>query len=125
MAGVIGLRGPDIEKRDALRGYQVVWADADRPIIRPHTGSPVLRIVEGTPVVERHVFGFSRRFSSCNERNAKRDDGKMWKPLFGHDDHHGVAPVSHSLEWVERGDGAGKRPIRIERAEGASTAVPA
>lgn len=124
MAGVIGLRGPDIEKRDALRGYQVVWADADRPIIRPHTGSPVLYVGEdGKPTVERHVFGFSRRFSSFNARADKLEEGKMWAPMFGKAGHHGVAPVSYILEWSEV-DGE-KRPYRIERADGAAMAVPA
>ncbi|MHB8633105.1 MAG: SOS response-associated peptidase family protein [Thermoplasmatota archaeon] len=121
MAGVIGLRGPDIEKRDALRGYKVQFLDADRPIIRPHTGSPVLRVVDGAAIVERHVFGFSRRFSSFNARDDKLLEGKMWKPLYGKS--HGVAPVSYILEWGDMGEG--KRPYRIERADGAAMAVPA
>jgi putative SOS response-associated peptidase YedK len=123
VAGVIGLRGPDIEKRDALRGYQVVFEDADRPIIRPHTGSPVLRVVDGKPVVERHVFGFSRKFSSFNARDDKLEDGKMWKSLYGKQGHHGVAPVSYILEWGDMGNG--KQPFRIERADGAAMCVPA
>src|SRR5688500_10684389 len=61
VAVVIGLRGPDIEKRDALRGYKVEFIDADRPYVRPHTGLPVLTLKEGKPDVHRHVFGFSRR----------------------------------------------------------------
>lgn len=123
MAGVIGLRGPDIAKRDALRGYKVEWRDADRPIIRPHTGAPVLHLVDGQPVVDRHVFGFSRRFSSFNARDDKLAEGKMWKGLFGKDRHHGVVPVSYILEWSEAG--GIKRPYRIERADGAAMAVPA
>lgn len=123
VAGVIGLRGPDIEKRDALRGYQVVFKDADRPIIRPHTGSPVLYLEDGKPAVARHVFGFSRRFSSFNARDDKLEEGKMWKGLFGKPGHHGVAPVSYILEWGDMGDG--KRPYRIERSDGAAMAVPA
>lgn len=125
MAGVIGLRGPDIEKRDALRGYQVVFKDADRPIIRPHTGSPVLYFKDGAPTVERHVFGFSRRFSSFNAREDKLEEGKMWKGMFGKPGHHGVAPVSYILEWGDLGKGEGKQPFRIERADGAAMAVPA
>ena len=66
MAGIIGLRGPDIDKRGALRGYKVEWHHADRPFVRPHTGWPVLYLDEGEPQVERHVFGFSRRFTSFN-----------------------------------------------------------
>jgi len=121
MAGVIGLRGPDIEKRDALRGYEVEWADADRPYIRPHTGLPVLSIRDGKPVVERHVFGFARKFSSFNARKEKLEESPMWSKLFGK--HHGVAPVSYILEWAEA---AGvKTPYRIERADGAAMAVPA
>lgn len=124
MAGVIGLRGPDIQKRDALRGYKVEFLDADRPIIRPHTGSPVLYLDEaGAPRVDRHVFGFSRRFSSFNARDDKLEDGKMWPPLFAHAGHHGVAPVSYILEWCEL-DGV-QTPLRIERADGAAMAVPA
>jgi putative SOS response-associated peptidase YedK len=121
MAGVIGLRGPDIMKRDALRGYKVVWKDADRPMIRPHTGLPVLHIQDGEPVVERHVFGFSKEFTSFNARMDKLESGKMWSRMFGK--HHGVAPVSYILEWSDRGDG--KKPYRIERADGAAMAVPA
>lgn len=124
MAGVIGLRGPDIQKRDALRGFKVEFRDADRPIIRPHTGSPVLFLDEaGDPAVDRHVFGFSRRFSSFNARDDKLEEGKMWKGLFAHPGHHGVAPVSYILEWT---DIDGKQvPLRIERADGAAMAVPA
>lgn len=123
MAGVIGLRGPDIAKRDALRGYKVEFLDADRPYVRPHTGLPVLVLEEGVPKVQRHVFGFSRRFSSFNAREDRLADGKMWKPLFAHAGHHGVAPVSYILEWS---DVTGtKTPYRIERADGAAMAVPA
>lgn len=121
MAGVIGLRGPDIDKREALRGYKVEFKDADRPFIRPHTGLPVLYMKEGKPVVERHVFGFSKRFSSFNAREDKLDDSKMWSTLWGK--HHGVAPVSYILEWA--GEGDEKTPYRIERADGAAMAVPA
>jgi putative SOS response-associated peptidase YedK len=121
VAGIIGLRGPDIEKRDALRGFQVEFRDADRPIIRPHTGCPVLRLVEGEPVVERHVFGFSKRFSSFNARTDRLGESRMWKGMFGK--HHGVAPVSYVLEWADLGDG--KRPYRIERTDGSAMAVPA
>lgn len=121
MAGVIGLRGPDIAKRDALRGYKVEWRDADRPLIRPHTGAPVLYLKEGEPVVERHVFGFSKEFSSFNAREDKLETGKMWSRMYGQ--HHGVAPVSYILEWSDQGDG--KKPYRIERADGAAMAVPA
>jgi putative SOS response-associated peptidase YedK len=125
VAGVIGLRGPDIEKRDALRGYQVVFVDADRPYVRPHTGLPVLTMKEGKPDVHRHVFGFSRRFSSFNAREDKLAESKMWSGMFAKPGHHGVAPVSYILEWGDLGDGAGKRPFRIERADGAAMAVPA
>lgn len=121
MAGVIGLRGPDIEKRDALRGYKIEWKDADRPIIRPHTGAPVLHVVDEKPVVERHVFGFAKKFSSFNARSENLESGKMWSRLFGK--HHGVAPVSYILEWGDVGNG--KQPFRIERADGAAMAVPA
>jgi putative SOS response-associated peptidase YedK len=121
VAGVIGLRGPDIEKRDALRGYQVEWKDADRPLIRPHTGAPVLALHDGKPEVGRHVFGFSKRFSSFNARDDKLEESRMWTHLFGK--HHGVAPVSYILEWADFG--GGKRPFRIERADGAAMAVPA
>src|SRR6266545_3960771 len=121
MAGVIGLRGPDIMKRDALRGYKVEFKDADRPFIRPHTGLPVLYLKDGQPTVERHVFGFSKRFSSFNARADKLETGKMWSTMFGK--HHGVAPVSYILEWAES-DGE-KTPYRIERADGAAMAVPA
>ncbi|HEX9709339.1 MAG TPA: SOS response-associated peptidase family protein [Candidatus Thermoplasmatota archaeon] len=121
MAGVIGLRGPDIDKREALRGYKVEFKDADRPFIRPHTGLPVLYLKEGEPVVERHVFGFSKRFSSFNARDDKLEEGKMWKGMFGKS--HGVAPVSYILEWADFGDG--KKPFRIQRADGAAMAVPA
>lgn len=121
MAGVIGLRGPDIEKRDALRGYRVEFVDADRPYVRPHTGLPVLSIRDGKPMVERHVFGFSKEFSSFNARADKLETGKMWSRMFGK--HHGVAPVSYILEWLEVDDE--KRPYRIERADGAAMAVPA
>jgi putative SOS response-associated peptidase YedK len=124
MAGVIGMRGPDIAKRDALRGYQVEWLDADRPYIRPHTGLPVLTMKDGAPDVHRHVFGFSRRFSSFNARADRLVDDKMWSRMFGHAGHHGVAPVSYILEWGDLGDGVGKRPFRIERADGAAMAVP-
>lgn len=123
VAGVIGLRGPDIEKRDAIRGYKVEFLDADRPYVRPHTGLPILTLDQGTPRVDRHVFGFSRRFSSFNAREDKLADGKMWKPLFAHDGHHGVAPVSYILEWS---DVTGEKvPYRIERVDGAAMAVPA
>ncbi len=125
MAGVIGLRGPDIDKRDALRGYQVVFKDADRPYVRPHTGLPVLTVKDGQPDVHRHVFGFSRRFSSFNAREDKLEEGKMWSTMFGKPGHHGVAPVSYILEWGDLGDGDGKRPFRIERADGAAMCVPA
>lgn len=121
MAGVIGLRGPDIDKREALRGYKVEWKDADRPLIRPHTGSPVLFLQDGQPTVERHVFGFSKDFSSFNARTDKLETGKMWSRMFGR--HHGVAPVSYILEWADLGEG--KKPFRIERADGAAMAVPA
>lgn len=124
MAGVIGMRGPDIAKRDALRGYRVEWVDADRPYIRPHTGLPVLTMHEGEPDVHRHVFGFSRRFSSFNARADRLVDGKMWSRMFGRAGHHGVAPVSYILEWGDLDDGEGKRPFRIERADGAAMAVP-
>lgn len=124
MAGVIGLRGPDIEKRNALRGYKVVFEDADRPYVRPHTGLPVLTIKDGEPDVHRHVFGFSRRFSSFNARSDRLETGKMWLPMFGAPGHHGVAPVSYILEWGDL-DGKGKRPFAIERADGAAMAVPA
>jgi putative SOS response-associated peptidase YedK len=120
---VIGLRGPDIEKRDALRGYQVVFRDADRPIIRPHTGAPVLYLDDGKAAVARHVFGFSRKYSSFNARADNLEQGRMWKSLFGKPGRHGVAPVSYILEWGDLGDG--KRPYRIERADGAAMAVPA
>lgn len=121
MAGVIGLRGPDISKRDALRGYKVEWRDADRPLIRPHTGLPVLYFDGEEPKVERHVFGFSKEFSTFNARKDKLESGKLWSRLYGH--HHGVAPVSYILEWADMGDG--KRAYRIERADGAAMAVPA
>jgi putative SOS response-associated peptidase YedK len=121
MAGVIGLRGPDIDKRDALRGYKVEFRDADRPFIRPHTGLPVLYLKDGKPTVERHVFGFSKRFSSFNARADKLESGKVWSTMFGK--HHGVAPVSYILEWADSGEG--KVPYRIERADGAAMAVPA
>jgi putative SOS response-associated peptidase YedK len=43
--------------------------------------------------------------------------------MFGHNEHHGVAPVSYILEWS---DVTGtKTPYRIERADGAAMAVPA
>lgn len=121
MAGVIGLRGPDIDRREALRGYKVEFKDADRPFIRPHTGLPVLYMKGDKPVVERHVFGFSKRFSSFNAREDKLDDSKMWSTMWGK--HHGVAPVSYILEWA--GEGEEKVPYRIERADGAAMAVPA
>jgi putative SOS response-associated peptidase YedK len=120
MAGVIGLRGPDIGKRDALRGYKVEWRDADRPMIRPHTGVPVLHLKDGQPAVERHVFGFSKEFSSFNARADKLETGKMWSRMFLK--HHGVCPVSYILEWSDQGEG--KKPYRIERADGAAMAVP-
>jgi len=125
MAGVIGLRGPDIEKRGALRGYQVVFEDADRPYVRPHTGLPVLTLQVGKPDVHRHVFGFSRKFSSFNARSENLETGKMWSRLFAKPGHHGVAPVSYILEWGDLADGQGKRPFRIERADGAAMCVPA
>ena len=125
MAGVIGLRGPDIEKRLALRGYKVVFEDADRPYVRPHTGLPVLTMEDGEPTVRRHVFGFSRRFASFNARADRLESGKMWSRMFGRAGHHGIAPVSYILEWGDLGDGAGKRPFRIERADGAAMCVPA
>ncbi len=125
MAGVIGLRGPDIEKRAALRGYKVEFVDADRPYVRPHTGLPVLTLEGGEPRVERHVFGFSRRFSSFNAREDRLETGKMWSAMFAKAGHHGVAPVSYILEWGDLGDGQGKRPFRIERADGAAMCVPA
>lgn len=118
---MIGLRGPDIDKRDALRGYKVEWEDADRPIIRPHTGCPVLYLKDGVPTVERHVFGFSKEFTSFNARADKLETGKMWSRMFGKS--HGIAPVSYILEWADLGDG--KKPYRIERADGAAMAVPA
>ncbi len=121
MAGVIGLRGPDIDKRDALRGYKVEFKDADRPFIRPHTGLPVLYLNDEKPAVERHVFGFSKRFSSFNARADRLESSKMWSTMFGK--HHGVAPVSYILEWA--GEGNDKTPYRIERADGAAMAVPA
>lgn len=121
MAGVIGLRGPDIAKRDALRGYKVVFQDADRPYIRPHTGAPVLFLKDGAPVVERHVFGFSKDFASFNARSDKLETGKTWSRMFGK--HHGVAPVSYFIEWADLGDG--KRPYAIERADGAVMLAPA
>ncbi len=126
MAGVIGLRGPDIEKRGALRGYQVKFEDADRPYVRPHTGLPVLTLsADGAPNVHRHVFGFTRRFSSFNARADRLTTSKMWARMFGNEGHHGVAPVSYILEWGDVGDGEGKRPWRIERADGAAMCVPA
>lgn len=126
MAGVIGLRGPDIDKRGALRGYKVEWRDADRPFIRPHTGLPVLHLDDdGKPAVTRHVFGFSRKFSSFNAREDKLTTSKMWGGLWRREGHHGVAAVSYILEWGDLGDGLGKRPFRIERADGAAMAVPA
>jgi putative SOS response-associated peptidase YedK len=121
MAGVIGLRGPDIAKRDALRGYKVEFLDADRPYIRPHTGAPVLTVHEGVPKVSRHIFGFSRRFSSFNARVDKLTSSRMWSGMFGK--HHGVCPVSYFVEWADLG--GGKRPYRIERRDGAAMAVPA
>lgn len=121
MAGVIGLRGPDILKRDALRGYKVEWKDADRPLIRPHTGVPVLYLKDGQPTVERHVFGFAKKFSSFNARADRLEEGKMWSRMFGKD--HGVCPVSYILEWADFGEG--KKPFRIERADAAAMAVPA
>ncbi len=123
MAGVIGLRGPDIEKRGALRGYKVEWADADRPFVRPHTGLPVLTVDDDGPHVERHVFGFTKRFSSFNARADRLQSSKMWSKMFGKPGHHGVAPVSYILEWGDVGEG--KRPFRIERADGAAMCVPA
>lgn len=126
MAGVIGLRGPDIEKRGALRGYRVVFEDADRPYVRPHTGLPVLTLgADGAPDVHRHVFGFTHRFSSFNARDDRLEGSKMWSKMFLHDGHHGVAPVSYILEWGDLQDGQGKRPFRIERADGAAMCVPA
>lgn len=125
MAGVIGLRGPDIEKRGALRGYKVEWRDADRPFIRPHTGLPVLHLDEaGKPAVGRHVFGFSRKFSSFNAREDKLGASRMWGGLWRKPGHHGIAPVSYILEWGDLGDGLGKRPFRIERADGAVMLIP-
>ncbi len=121
VAGVIGLRGPDIAKRDALRGYKVEFKDADRPYIRPHTGAPVLFMDEGKPKVERHVFGFSKEFTSFNARADKLETGKMWSRMFGK--HHGVCPVSYILEWADLGEG--KKPFAIQRADGAAMAVPA
>ena len=123
MAGVIGLRGLDIEKRAILAGYHVVFEDADRPFVRPHTGLPVLTVDAGGPRVDRHVFGFTRRFASFNARDDRLDSSKMWSRMFGHAGHHGVAPVSYILEWGDLGDG--KRPFRIERADGAVMCVPA
>ncbi|MHB8587182.1 MAG: SOS response-associated peptidase [Thermoplasmatota archaeon] len=123
MAGVIGLRGPDILKRDALRGYKVVFEDADRPYIRPHTGAPILTVDEGTAHVTRHVFGFSRRFSSFNARADKLAESKMWSSMFAKAHHHGICPVSYFVEWADLGHG--KKPFRIERADGAAMAVPA
>ncbi len=124
MAGVIGLRGPDIEKRSILAGYKVEFLDADRPYVRPHTGLPVLTInADGEPDVHRHVFGFSRRFASFNARADRLESGKMWSRMFGKAVHHGVAPVSYILEWGDIGEG--KQPFRIERADGAAMCVPA
>jgi len=123
MAGVIGLRGPDIEKRDILQGYGVTFEDADRPYVRPHTGLPVLTVGDGGPSVSRHVFGFSRRFSSFNARAENLESGKIWSRMFGKEGHHGVAPVSYILEWGDVGQG--KQPFRIERADGAAMCVPA
>jgi putative SOS response-associated peptidase YedK len=122
VAGIIGLRGPDIEKRDALRGYQVDFVDAARPIIRPHTGAPVLYVKDERVVVERHVFGFSKEFTSFNARADRLEESRMWSRMFGKS--HGVAPVSYILEWSDIGDGV-KRPYRIERTDGAAMAVPA
>ncbi|HET6399604.1 MAG TPA: SOS response-associated peptidase family protein [Candidatus Thermoplasmatota archaeon] len=125
MAGIIGLRGPDIEKRDALRGFRVEFRDADRPIIRPMTGAPVLHLEDGKPAVSRHVFGFTPRFSSFNARDDRLASSSLWKGLYGKTGRHGVAPVSYILEWGDIGDGRGKRPWRIERADGAAMCVPA
>lgn len=123
MAGVIGLRGPDIEKRNILQGYKVVFEDADRPYVRPHTGLPVLTVDGNGPRVDRHVFGFTRKFSSFNARDDKLEAGKMWSKMFAKPGHHGVAPVSYILEWGDIGQG--KQPFRIERADGAAMCVPA
>jgi putative SOS response-associated peptidase YedK len=124
MAGVIGLRGPDIEKRDALRGYSIVFEDADRPFVRPHSGLPVLSMnQDNEPDVHRHVFGFSKKFSSFNARSEKLEESKMWSKMFMRAHHHGVAPVSYILEWGDIGNG--KQPFRIERADGAAMCVPA
>lgn len=123
MAGVIGLRGPDIEKRGILAGFNIVFEDADRPYVRPHTGLPVLTVGDDGPRVARHVFGFTRRFSSFNARDDKLESGKMWSRMFAKAGHHGVAPVSYILEWGDIGEG--KQPFRIERADGAAMCVPA
>lgn len=43
LPGFVGLRRPDIDKRDALRWYTIEFLDADRLVIRPNTGPrPVL-----------------------------------------------------------------------------------
>jgi putative SOS response-associated peptidase YedK len=80
---------------------------------------------DGSPAVTRHVFGFSPKVASFNARDDRLLESRLWRPMFGKTGRHGVAPVSYILEWGDLGDGRGKRPWRIERADGAAMCVPA
>lgn len=120
MAGLVGIRGEDMEQVDALKRAKLEWPQG-LPFIRPHVLAPVIVRKDGTEDFVKARFGMSRRFTSFNARDDKLTEGKLWKGMFGKG--HAVAALSYVVEWLE--EGGEKQPYLIGRADRKLLLAPA
>lgn len=121
MAGLVGIRGEDMDLVDALKRAKADWPRG-LPFIRPHVLAPVIVREEGgqeTAVPAR--FGMSKRFTSFNARDDKLTTSRLWRGMFGTS--HAVAALSYVVEWVKEGNE--KSAYLIGRREGGLMLTPA
>ncbi|HEX9709208.1 MAG TPA: SOS response-associated peptidase family protein [Candidatus Thermoplasmatota archaeon] len=120
MAGLVGIRGEDMEQVDALKRAKLEWPQG-LPFIRPHVLAPVVVRTDGEDGFVPARFGMSKRFTSFNARDDKLTSSRLWRGMFGKS--HAVAALSYVVEWVE--EGGKKAPYLIGRRDGGLLLTPA
>ncbi len=120
MAGLVGIRGEDMDLVDALQRAKAQWPRG-LPFIRPHVLAPVIVRADGADDFAPARFGMSKRFTSFNARDDKLEESRLWKGMFGKS--HAVAALSYVVEWVQE-DGR-KTPYLIGRRDRGLLLTPA
>lgn len=120
MAGLVGIRGEDMDLVDALKRAKADWPRG-LPFIRPHVLAPVVVRKDGEDEFAPARFGMSKRFTSFNARDDKLMSSRLWRGMFGRS--HAVAALSYVVEWVQ--EGSRKTAYVIGRRDGGLLLTPA